>query len=209
MITVEKLVKSYSHQCVLHGIDMEQQKGEAVVIIGPSGCGKTTFLRCLNQMETLDSGRITIAGITVENNNNQATRADREKQRQLRMRAGMVFQSFNLFPHFTVLRNITEAPMTVKSISRNDADHRTSVMFRSVEDLMLSTPRFYKSARARLNEQLGGAHGYAGKHFGGQNLYLDEIDKNMQYASSVADRRDLSLFRREPPKLSEETLAIV
>jgi polar amino acid transport system ATP-binding protein len=132
MITVKKLVKSYSHQCVLHGIDMEQQKGEAVVIIGPSGCGKTTFLRCLNQMETLDSGRITIAGITVENNNNQATRADREKQRQLRMRAGMVFQSFNLFPHFTVLRNITEAPMTVKSMSRDDADHQARELLTKV-----------------------------------------------------------------------------
>ena len=132
MITVEKLVKSYSHQCVLHGIDMEQQKGEAVVIIGPSGCGKTTFLRCLNQMETLDSGRITIAGITVENNNNQATRADREKQRQLRMRAGMVFQSFNLFPHFTVLRNITEAPMTVKGTPRDDANHQARELLTKV-----------------------------------------------------------------------------
>jgi len=93
--------------------------------------------------------------------------------------------------------------------ARDDGDHRTSVMFRSVEELMSSTPRFYRTARARLNEQLGGAHGYAGKHFGGQNLYLDEIDKNMQYATSVADQRDLSLFRREPPKLGEEALAIV
>jgi ABC-type polar amino acid transport system ATPase subunit len=123
MITVEKLVKSYSGQCVLHGIDMEQQKGEAVVIIGPSGCGKTTFLRCLNQMETLDSGRITIAGITVESTKDRATGADREMQRQLRMRAGMVFQSFNLFPHLTVLRNITEAPVTVKNTPRGEAEH--------------------------------------------------------------------------------------
>jgi len=122
MITVEKLVKSYSHQCVLHGIDMEQQTGEAIVIIGPSGCGKTTFLRCLNQMETVDSGRITIAGITVENTKDQATRAHREKQRQLRMHAGMVFQSFNLFPHLTVLRNITEAPITVKTTPRGEAE---------------------------------------------------------------------------------------
>ena len=132
MITVEKLVKFYSHQCVLHGIDMEQQKGEAVVIIGPSGCGKTTFLRCLNQMETLDSGRITIAGITVENHNNQATRADRETQRQLRMRAGMVFQSFNLFPHLTVLRNITEAPMTVKGTPRGEAEHQARELLTKV-----------------------------------------------------------------------------
>ena len=107
MIIVEALVKSYGKLRVLHGIDMEQGKGEAVVLIGPSGCGKSTFLRCLNQMETPDSGRITVAGITVESANGHPTRADREQQRQLRMRAGMVFQSFNLFPHLTVLGNVS------------------------------------------------------------------------------------------------------
>ncbi len=92
--------------------------------------------------------------------------------------------------------------------ARDESDRRSSVMFRSVQDLMLQTPRFYKTATARLNEQLGGAHGYAGKHFGGQNLYFDEIDKNMQYASSVAEKRDLSLLRREPPTLDEESFAV-
>ena len=66
MIIVEKLVKSYHSKRVLHGIDHRQRPSETVVLIGPSGCGKTTFLRCLNQLEMPDSGRITINGVTVE-----------------------------------------------------------------------------------------------------------------------------------------------
>ncbi len=88
--------------------------------------------------------------------------------------------------------------------ARDEADQRASVMFRSVGELMVKTPHFYKTATARLNDQLGSAHGYVGKHFGGQNLYFDEIDKNMQYASAVARQGDLSLLRREPPAAGEE-----
>src|ERR1041385_9081602 len=110
MIGVEKLVKSYDTTRVLHGIDHSQQRGEAVVLIGPSGCGKSTFLRCLNQLEIADAGRITIGDVTIECGRPPRTSEERERQRQLRMRAGMVFQQFNLFPHLTVLQNITEAP---------------------------------------------------------------------------------------------------
>src|SRR3954466_13625361 len=115
MIVVERLVKSYNSTRVLHGIDHSQQRGEAVVLIGPSGCGKSTFLRCLNQLEIADSGRITIGEVTIEGHprNSQAL----EQQCQLRLQAGMVFQSFNLFPHLTVLQNVTEAPMVVKGKS--------------------------------------------------------------------------------------------
>ncbi len=92
--------------------------------------------------------------------------------------------------------------------ARDESDSRSGVMFRSVEDLMQKTPHFYKTATVRLNDQLGSAHGYVAKHFGGQNLYFDEIDKNMQYASAVADRHDLSLLRREAPKPGEEDFEI-
>ncbi len=113
MITVNQLRKSYGANAVLHGISMSQNRGEAFVIIGPSGCGKSTFLRCLNQLETIDSGEITIAGITVAAGNRRLTNEDHEKQIQLRKRAGMVFQSFNLFPHLTAMENITLAPVRV------------------------------------------------------------------------------------------------
>jgi ABC-type polar amino acid transport system ATPase subunit len=122
MIAVEKLVKSYNANRVLHGVDHSQRPGEAVVLIGPSGCGKSTFLRCLNQLEIPDSGRITIGGVTIEGGAAPRTRAALEQQRRLRLQAGMVFQSFNLFPHLTVLRNITEAPMVVKGVSQTEAE---------------------------------------------------------------------------------------
>ena len=122
MIAVEKLVKSYNRNRVLHGIDHRQERGQAVVLIGPSGCGKSTFLRCLNQLEIADSGRITIDGVSVEGGHVPRTSEEREQQRRLRMRAGMVFQSFNLFPHLTVLENITEGPIVVKGMPRAEAD---------------------------------------------------------------------------------------
>src|SRR3954452_17536352 len=122
MIAVENLVKSYHSNRVLHGIDHTQQRGEAVVLIGPSGCGKSTFLRCLNQLELADSGRIPIDGVSIEGARPPSTSDERERQRQLRMRAGMVFQSFNLFPHLTVLENITEAPIVAKGMPRSEGD---------------------------------------------------------------------------------------
>lgn len=122
MIAVESLVKSYNANRVLHGIDHEQKPGEAVVLIGPSGCGKSTFLRCLNMLEIADSGRITIDGVTIEGGRLPSTGLEREQQRQLRMRAGMVFQSFNLFPHLTVLQNIIEAPTVVKGVPKEQAE---------------------------------------------------------------------------------------
>jgi len=119
MIAVEKLVKSYNATRVLHGVDHRQQRGEVAVLIGPSGCGKSTFLRCLNQLEVADSGSITIGDVSIAGA--PRTRADHEQQRQLRLRAGMVFQAFNLFPHLTVLDNITRAPIVVKGMSAADA----------------------------------------------------------------------------------------
>jgi ABC-type polar amino acid transport system ATPase subunit len=122
MITVENLVKSYHTTRVLHGIDHAQARGEAVVLIGPSGCGKSTFLRCLNLLETPDAGRITIDGETIEGGHPPRTREERERQRRLRLRAGMVFQSFNLFPHLTVQENVTTAPIVVKGVPRAEAE---------------------------------------------------------------------------------------
>jgi L-cystine transport system ATP-binding protein len=124
MIIVEKLVKSFNSTRVLHGIDHTQDRGEAVVLIGPSGCGKSTFLRCLNQLEIPDSGRITIDGVTVEGGHVPRTREEHERQRRLRMQAGMVFQSFNLFPHRTALQNVMTGPVVVKHLPEAEAETR-------------------------------------------------------------------------------------
>jgi len=122
MITVEKLVKSFKATRVLQGVDHVQSRGEAVVLIGPSGCGKSTFLRCLNQLELADAGRITIGGVTIEGGRAPRTIEEKEQQRLLRLQAGMVFQSFNLFPHLTVLDNITSGPRIVKGMPHDAAE---------------------------------------------------------------------------------------
>jgi hypothetical protein len=88
--------------------------------------------------------------------------------------------------------------------ARDDTDHRAGVMFKSAEDLVNKTPKFYETATVRLNDHLGSAYGYADKHFGGQNLYLDEITKNIDYAVEVAEQHDLSLLRRTPPHPGED-----
>ena len=124
MIVVEKLIKSYQSNRVLHGIDHAQRRGEAVVLIGPSGCGKSTFLRCLNQLEIADEGRITIGGVTIFGGKPPKGAEEKEQQRQLRLRAGMVFQSFNLFPHLTVLDNVTSGPRFVKGVQKAEAETR-------------------------------------------------------------------------------------
>ena len=132
MIIVENLVKSYNTTRVLHGVDHSQKRGEAVVVIGPSGCGKSTFLRCLNQLEIADAGRITIGDVTIAVGGPPRDAVERERHRRLRLRTGMVFQSFNLFPHLTVLKNITEAPRVVKGVPRSEAEAAAGVLLAKV-----------------------------------------------------------------------------
>ncbi|MFP8917713.1 amino acid ABC transporter ATP-binding protein [Enterococcus innesii] len=106
MIKVEKLVKTFGENTVLKEIDLEVTPGEVVVIIGPSGSGKSTFLRCLNLLEQPTGGKITFEGNDLL--------AKGVKIDQIRQKMGMVFQSFNLFPHKTVLENLTISPIKVK-----------------------------------------------------------------------------------------------
>jgi len=138
MIAVEQLTKSFGRHSVLRGISMTQPKGEATVIIGPSGCGKSTFLRCLNQLETIDSGQVTVAGISF---NEKPT--DHDTQHKLRLRAGMVFQSFNLFPHLTVMQNITIAPVRVNGETQESAEVKARGLLKKVG--LLERADFYPS----------------------------------------------------------------
>ncbi|GAA0379491.1 amino acid ABC transporter ATP-binding protein [Paenibacillus motobuensis] len=114
MITVKNLHKKFGHLHILKGIDLEISQGEVVVVIGPSGSGKSTFLRCLNMLETPSEGEILFEGesITARGHNINLTR----------QKMGMVFQQFNLFPHKTVLDNITLAPIRVKKMEKNKAE---------------------------------------------------------------------------------------
>ena len=119
MIVVEKLSKQFNGVSVLQDIDLQVATGEVVAIIGPSGSGKTTFLRCLNLLETPDSGRIRVADIEIETN--RSASQQQTAIRRLRQQVGFVFQSFNLFPHRTALENVIEGPLIVKKMAKAEA----------------------------------------------------------------------------------------
>lgn len=112
-VKVDRLFKSFGNLKVLREITTEIHKGEVIAIIGPSGCGKSTFLRCLNLLEIPTSGQIYIDEVDIT-----APKADIMKIRQ---KVGMVFQHFHLFPHMTVLQNVTYAPVKVKQVAKNEA----------------------------------------------------------------------------------------
>lgn len=119
MLTITRLVKCFRDREVLSGVSLSLATGKVGVLIGPSGSGKSTILRCINGLETFDSGEIAVA-----NRRLTAGLSYGDRQRQLlpiRRAVGMVFQQFNLFPHMTVLANVIEAPMHVLNLSRERA----------------------------------------------------------------------------------------
>lgn len=123
IITVKQVKKKFSTLEVLKEISFSLEEGEVLSIIGPSGSGKSTLLRCITNLETIDSGTIVIGGDTLVETNNQGTTiyADKATISRIRLRVGLVFQNFNLFPHFSVLRNITEAPRHVLNTPKKEA----------------------------------------------------------------------------------------
>jgi ABC-type polar amino acid transport system ATPase subunit len=116
IIRVKGLHKYYGPLHVIRGVDLDVATREVVVIIGPSGGGKSTFLRCLNFLEEPSAGTIEIDGVEIKAR--EPAREQRRHIREIRQKAGMVFQQFNLFPHMTVLQNIIEAPVTVKGVAK-------------------------------------------------------------------------------------------
>lgn len=122
MIRVRELHKYYGERSLFNGVNLDVKKGEAVVLIGPSGSGKSTFLRCINGLEYFQKGEIIVDNIELHSINRQKPGPrDIEAIRKIRLKAGMVFQQFNLFPHMTVLENIIEAPLRVLGMDKNTA----------------------------------------------------------------------------------------
>ena len=120
MISIKNLHKRFAELEVLKGIDLDVEKGRVVVVIGPSGSGKTTLLRCLNVLETPTLGIISIEDQSLDFSQSIPKR----KIPSFRSLTGMVFQSYNLFPHMTALENVMEGPLTVKRESRRDSLER-------------------------------------------------------------------------------------
>ena len=125
MISVNNLKKSFNETTVLDGVSINIEKGEKVVVIGPSGSGKSTFLRCLNLLEQPTEGEIFFEG-------KEITHAKGKELNAIRMKMGMVFQHFNLFPHLTIRRNITVAPVKHKLMTQAEADKRADELLKMV-----------------------------------------------------------------------------
>lgn len=124
MIKIEKLCKNYDKLEVLKGIDAQVNKGDIIAIIGPSGSGKSTFLRCINKLEEPTSEHIYIK--------NQDIMSDNTDINLIRQKVGMVFQHFNLFPHKTVMENLTLAPMKLKNLSQEEAEKKALILLEKV-----------------------------------------------------------------------------
>ena len=133
MLSATGIHKGFDGLGVLRGIDLNVEKGEVVALIGPSGSGKSTLLRCLNQLETVDSGTIVLDGVTLcRTRDGKLTYADPATLRRITLKMGMVFQSYNLFPHMSVMQNLTDAPMRVKRLSRAQATEQAQMLLAKV-----------------------------------------------------------------------------
>ncbi|HQS10551.1 MAG TPA: amino acid ABC transporter ATP-binding protein [Xanthobacteraceae bacterium] len=120
ILRVEDVRKSFGAHTILKGVSFQIEEGDLVSMIGPSGCGKSTLLRCLNGLESMDSGVIEACGVRMERKAGSNAPVN-EVAHRLRKNVGMVFQSFNLFPHKTLHQNVMMAPMVVKGTSRDEA----------------------------------------------------------------------------------------
>jgi ABC-type polar amino acid transport system ATPase subunit len=124
VVKIEALTKSFGSHTLFRDLTLEFAPGRLSVVMGPSGCGKSTLLRCINFLEMFDSGAITIGDMSVSWAHGEVEKLPAEKRaslQKMRLKTGMVFQSFNLFPHLTVLENVTLAPIQVKKMSAKEA----------------------------------------------------------------------------------------
>jgi general L-amino acid transport system ATP-binding protein len=174
-VSIEQMSKWFGAFQALDSIDLTVRPGEKVVICGPSGSGKSTLIRCINGLETHQKGRITVDGTELTSNQRSIEK--------VRMEAGMVFQQFNLFPHMTVLENCVLAPMTVRRMSRGDAEARA---MRYLE-------------RVRIPEQ---ARKYPGQLSGGQQ-------QRVAIARALCMEPKLMLFDEPTSALDPEMISEV
>ena len=124
LLSIEHLKKAYGDNVVLKDINLQVKRGEVIVVIGPSGCGKSTFLRCINALEPIQGGTITVDGRTIDGSSNDIA--------SLRQKIGMVFQSYDLFPHMTVLDNITLAPIKAQGKKKEEAQDEARDLLKRV-----------------------------------------------------------------------------
>jgi polar amino acid transport system ATP-binding protein len=134
MIKISELHKFYGDFHLFKGLSIDIHRGEVLVLIGPSGSGKSTFLRCINGLEIFQKGSVLVDGVEIHGLAKERLSSDeRDAIRKVRLKVGMVFQHFNLFPHMTVLQNIVEAPVHVLGFDRKEAKERAKVLLKKVK----------------------------------------------------------------------------
>ena len=133
-VVIQNLCKSYDDLQVLQNVDLTVEEKEIVVLMGPSGCGKTTLLRCLCNLETADSGSICINGqYLCKEENNGILYADKKKRQELQKSIGLVFQNYQLFPHRTILRNLIDAPLYHKYMTKQEAIQKAESLLKKLQ----------------------------------------------------------------------------
>jgi len=189
MIEISNLFKAYGHQSLFMGLHLTIEKGSVIAMIGPSGSGKSTLLRCMNGLEIFQGGCIAVDGQKLYGVNEQAYRKKQKSLtvKNIRRKMGMVFQQFNLFPHMTVLHNITAAPVSVLGIDPSEAESDALSLLRKIH----------------LEEK---AQKYPGQLSGGEQ-------QRVAIARALAMRPEAMLFD-EPtssldPEMVEEVLLVV
>lgn len=125
LLKINHLHKTYGNQVILKDFNLEVNKGEVVVIIGPSGCGKSTLLRCINALEDIQGGEVLL--------DNEPVRKENKNISKMRQKIGMVFQSYDLFPHKTILENILLAPIKVQKRNRSEAEQEALELLKKVD----------------------------------------------------------------------------
>ena len=215
ILEVRNLSKSFDGFDVLKDISFDVEKGQVVSIIGPSGSGKSTLLRCINQFEKADGGSIRICGqdMLIKNEKGKTVYAPSKVLHELRMKIGLVFQSFNLFPHMSVLRNITEAPMTVLKQDKKAAEENAMRLLKkmgleakakeypcnlsggqqqrvSIARALALSPEvlFFDEPTSALDPELTGEILKVIKSLAEENMTMVIVTHEMSFAHDISDR---------------------
>ena len=215
LLEINNIFKSFSDESVLKDISIHVNQGEVVSIIGPSGSGKTTLLRCATMLETIDSGEIIYLGekAAYMGQNNQAVYAEKNKLKEIRAYFGLVFQNFNLFPHYSVLKNIVDAPINVLKKSKQEAIETAQLLLKkmgldgkenaypyqlsggqsqrvSIVRALAMNPKilFFDEPTSALDPELTGEVLKVIRALAEEKMTMVIVTHEMQFARSVSDR---------------------